>query len=101
MKASHKLVDGDTLPNANGVKCYDVKYQFTKYVELMSEYLQSKRIVDGYVHRSTNDKRNKSDECIWEAYMEFKDEVTAHLVQHYDYYSFCDSCIGSGNDLFS
>ena len=99
MKASHKLVDGDTLPNGN-VKCYDVKYQFTKYVELMSEYLQSKRIVDEYVHRSTNDKRNKSDECIWKASMEFKYEVTAYLVQHYDYYSFCDSCIGSENDLF-
>ena len=75
---SRKLVDGDTLPNGN-VKCYNVKFQFTKYMELMSEYLQSKRIVDEYVHRSTNDKRNKSDECIWEASMEFKDEVTAHL----------------------
>ena len=62
-------------------KCYDVKFQFTKYVELMSEYLQSKRIVDEYVHRSTNDKRNKSDECIWKASMELKDEVTAHLVK--------------------
>ena len=67
----------------------------------MEGKLQTKKVTSDYVHRDTNGKRDKYSECIWDSNAELRDKVTTYLVQNYDYYSFCDSCIGSKDDLFA
>lgn len=79
-----------SLKLAGMTKCYDYNLQFTSYMKLMSQTLQSRRITGEYVHRSTNNPRNKTNECIWNAPEEFRQKVNAIMVSNYDYYSFCD-----------
>ena len=57
-------------------------------MNLMGGLLQSKKVTHEYAHRSTN-IRNKSEECVWGALVEFKEKITAFLVKKYEYYSFC------------
>lgn len=79
-----------SLKLAGMTKCYDYNLQFTSYMKLMSQTLLSRKITDKYVHRSTNDPRNKTKECIWYASEEFRQKVNAIMISNYDYYSFCD-----------
>lgn len=94
------LNNGRILPEGS-VKCYDYKVQFTKYMKLMEGTLQTKKVTSDYVHRGTNEKRGNDSECIWNSNAELRDKVSTYLVQNSDYYSFCDSCIGSKDDLFA
>ena len=79
------------------VKCYAYELQFTDYMNYITPKLQVKRIQSDYVHRDSNLPRNRAKECIWE------DTQTMEKVKEFlttiDYYSFCDACLGSSDDL--
>lgn len=75
---------------------YSNSNQFTTplYLEYMGVRLQRKRIEAEYTFRPTNKDRKKEDECVW-SYMEVEQAARKYLLSKHDYYSFCDSCIGS------
>jgi len=82
----------------DGVKCYDYHKQFTTYIDYMSERLQPRRMVsEPYIQRHTNKPRTP-DECLLKD-PEMMEKIRTWLLENYDYYSFCDSCLGSENDL--
>ena len=69
------------------------------YIDYMGTLLQAKKYEpDPYVHRATNEKHEKEAECIWES-NDVKEKVTKILLENYDYYEFCDECLGSEKDL--
>ena len=84
----------------DSIKCYDFKEQFTAYIDYMGERLQKRRIIsEPYIKRTTNDPRNKTNECL----LQRPDlmERTRNFLLRVDYYKFCNSCIGSENDITS
>ncbi|KAL9178442.1 hypothetical protein ACHAXT_003772 [Thalassiosira profunda] len=87
------------LLNHFTVKCFDFRQQFTKYIDHMARILQRRRFESTpYIKRETNDTRNKANECIWnneEAYA----KAEAYLISKYDYYQFCDMCMGSVDEI--
>jgi hypothetical protein len=85
----------DTFPT----KCFNAK-RITEYQEWIGERLQKKRIEADYVVRRTNKPRHKEEECIWNR-TDIQELVNTHLLKKYQYYSFCDQCIGSANDVFA
>ena len=93
-----ELVSDVLYPNIE-VKCYDFSVQFTKYFDYMKTLLDQKRIRAEYHPRPTNKQRNKSLECIWNRPL-VHDAVSSFLVENYDYYSYCQTCLGSKQDLF-
>ena len=80
------------------LKCF-VPMPPSRYVDYMVKILQRKRIESNYLHRATNSHRNKSNECIWNAGEEFQQRVKSMLIEKFQYYQFCDECIGSANEL--
>lgn len=85
----------DTFPT----KCFNAQ-RITEYQEWIGERLQRKRIEADYVFRRTNKPRQKEEECIWNR-TGIQELVKTHLLKKYQYYSFCDQCIGSANDIFA
>mmetsp|Transcript_29636 Transcript_29636/g.71311 ORF Transcript_29636/g.71311 Transcript_29636/m.71311 type:complete len:311 (-) Transcript_29636:807-1739(-) len=83
------------------LKCFD-PFPIDRYMSYMGNILQSRRFpVKDDAKRITNLKRNKTLECLWQPeYAKVKATVTRYLFQMYEYYRFCDSCIGTSNDLF-
>ena len=81
------------------VKCFDFKRTFNDYTDYMGKFLDSKAIISEYVMRDTNKKRNKTNECVWTD-PAIQTEIKHFLKENYDYYSFCDTCLGSQDDLF-
>ena len=80
------------------VRCFDFRQQLTTYMDYMSAHLVKRRFVSHpYVQWETNRKRNKTNECIW------RDESLANrtrdLLMQYEYYEFCDKCMGSGDEI--
>ena len=92
-----------TLPNVE-VKCF-APIPVEPYIEYMHPFLQTRRIPVAYVHRDSNgaggprDEIIKGDECLgW--YPHIADQVQTILLEKYDYYRWCDECLGlSANDL--
>lgn len=84
-------IDGLTL------KCFNA-VPVEPYLEYMDPFLQRKRKEATYVHRSSNKPRNKDDECIWKNAKVA--ERTLKILQKYDYYRWCQECLGGDNDLF-
>lgn len=81
------------------VKCFDFKKQFTVYTEYMSQRLQPRRIVSSpYVKRETNVPRNKAQECIWKD-QSLMAKAEKYLFSQYDYFAFCNECMGSENEI--
>ena len=83
------------------VKCYDFSEQFTGYLNLMSDVLEDRRYQtedEEYAKRDSNTPRDKEHECIWKN-PELVDKTKAYLLENVEYYSFCDKCLGSDNDL--
>jgi len=81
------------------VKCYDFKLQFSNYTRYMSNNLQHKRFESlPYFSRDSNKVRNKKNECIWKS-PGIEEKVREYLITKYDYYMFCDLCIGGENDI--
>ena len=86
-------------PNIH-TKCFDYKQTFSTYMDYMKPKLQPRRITAKYAFHANNKKRDKGAECIW------KDPalvaaVKKHLLDTYDYYKFCDRCLGTANDITS
>lgn len=80
-----------------GIKCFN-PIPVKPYINYMSTKLQRKRFEAKYVHRSTNTPRDKDRECLWKDH-DLMDRVRKILVKNYDYYQFCEFCMGSENDL--
>ena len=78
------------------MKCFNAA-PVEPYLEYMDQLLQKKRIPRKYIHRTTNDHRNREKECIWKN-QTLADNVLEILLSH-DYYRWCNQCIGSDNDL--
>jgi hypothetical protein len=89
------------LEKSKQVKCFDYRFSFTKYLDYMSEKLQRRRIEAEYYHRETNQPRQKENECIWKKPPGFRRAIERYLIQKYDYYDFCQRCMGSSNDLLA
>jgi len=80
------------------VKCYDYEDQFTGYMEYIASKLQKKRIQSKYVERASNRARNKENECIWKD-PDLQKRVASYLVGNFEYWGFCNECLGSADDL--
>lgn len=80
------------------LKCYQYNLTMPLYLEYMGKRLQRKRIEAEYTFRPTNKERQKRDECIW-SNVAVEDAARKYLLSRYDYYSFCNSCIGSDMEL--
>ena len=79
------------------LKCFN-PIPIDPYLEYMSKFLQRRRLETSCIHRPTNDKRQKDKECIWNN-KEVADRVLEILLKNVEYYSFCNECTGSDNDL--
>jgi hypothetical protein len=86
------------LHNTN-IKCFN-PIPIQPYLEYMSERLQRKRIENAYVHRDTNQKRNKDDECIWTE-TDIAEKVRNIMLKKHDLYGWCNECMGSKDDLLT
>lgn len=83
------------------VKCYDFRKQFTNYTQYMSKHLDARRFQSlPYVMRNSNKPRDKTAECIWEKPNLMK-KLDKFLLKTYDYYQFCQTCIGGENDILN
>ena len=83
------------------VKCFDFDKQFTGYVQHMSQVLNRRRFESQpYVKRETNDPRNKAEECIWD-HPTVLEKIDTYLLDTVPYYQFCNSCMGSENEIAS
>ncbi|CAJ1937932.1 unnamed protein product [Cylindrotheca closterium] len=93
---SDKLQEYSKLP----LKCFN-PIPMEPYEEYMGNILQPKRMpVTNIVHRTTNQARPKTKECIFEPEnKDLKNRVEKLLLEMYDYHRFCDTCAGSENDL--
>lgn len=86
-----------SIDNVNSVRCFPYKTQFVAYKAAMDKVLENRKVVGNVTTLETNQKRNMPKECIWKM-PEVKKEVEEILLAM-DYYSFCNKCIGSNNDL--
>lgn len=80
------------------LKCF-TPIPIEPYLEYMDQYLQRKRIPMPYIHRSSNTPRIKATECIWKN-TALAERVLKYL-RGYDYYRWCQECLGTENDLLS
>jgi len=64
-------------------------------MDYMSERLQPK---DNYVSAPPHVRRDKSNECIWEDEI-LMAKVENYLPKKYDYYRFCNRCMGSADEI--
>eukprot|EP00594_Rhizosolenia_setigera_P001615 CAMPEP_0178946522 /NCGR_PEP_ID=MMETSP0789-20121207/4333_1 /TAXON_ID=3005 /ORGANISM="Rhizosolenia setigera, Strain CCMP 1694" /LENGTH=290 /DNA_ID=CAMNT_0020626525 /DNA_START=80 /DNA_END=952 /DNA_ORIENTATION=- len=94
---SIELNNTKKYPNLH-LKCFDFEQEFTTYLTYMDERLQPRRLVSEYVQRETNRRRYKDRECIW-SNEPLKERMLNLLLENYDYYKFCDRCIGSDQDI--
>ena len=70
----------------------------SEYVEFMADKLQKRRIQGEYVFQATNRERVKESECIW-SNPEVYQKVESFLLEHVDYYRFCQKCMDSKDRL--
>jgi hypothetical protein len=90
--------DLEKLNNTN-IKCFN-PIPIEPYLEYMSERLQRKRIENTYVHRDSNGPHKKEDECIW--YLpDIANQVRAIMLERHDLYGWCNTCLGSKDDLLA
>lgn len=81
------------------VHCFDFNNQFTTYVEYMADKLQPRRLVSSPFERRYSDTpRNKTEECIWVS-PKLMEKAEMYLLETFNYYQFCGSCIGSEKEI--
>jgi hypothetical protein len=85
-------------PNIS-LKCFD-PIPPDRYIGYMSTKLQRKWIESDYIHRDTNQPRNKTNECIWKE-PDIENTVRDIMLKNYDLYRFCNQCMHTDQDLFS
>lgn len=82
------------------VKCFDYTTIFTdEYYSFMRKYLQPKKWTAKYSGYKTNKERNVKNECVWKD-IKLQKKIKDYLFDQYDYYKFCNECLGTKNDLF-
>jgi hypothetical protein len=101
---SLKLLDHfDRLEQSMGLQssfaCFNA-IPLEPYIDYMADHrLQPKRFASEYTHRPSNQKRHRNDECIWQQSATEQEKLRQYLISRFDYYRFCDQCLGSTNDL--
>mmetsp|Transcript_1132 Transcript_1132/g.1517 ORF Transcript_1132/g.1517 Transcript_1132/m.1517 type:complete len:270 (-) Transcript_1132:108-917(-) len=80
------------------LKCFDTS-NTDKYVEYMAHNLEYTKINRLYKEMEKKKFHLQEDECVWE-YPKMMDFIRKYMIDHFDYYAFCEECIGSTNDLF-
>ena len=83
------------VPNVT-LKCFN-PIPIQPYIKYMDRILERKRLETKYVHRDTNDRWNKENECTWNN-TEVAESVLGILYKH-EYYQWCKDCMGSENDI--
>lgn len=88
----------ETFPGK--IKCLDFKKQFTTYIDFMGDgKLQKRRIIsEPFVQREVNDPRDKEAECLLHNPAAY-DKAKAYLLETFYYYQFCQSCLGTKDDI--
>jgi len=79
------------------LKCFN-PIPIDPYIQYMGDRLQRKRKENRYIHRDTNQIRNKDKECIWKM-PDIKRKVRDILVNSYEFFHFCDICMGTEKEL--
>ena len=79
------------LTNYFEIKCFTYDDQFTLYPAYMETKLQRRRHIGVPYWLKTNKKRNKNKECLL-VRKDAREKVHQYLVNHYEYYKFCQSC---------
>ena len=80
------------------VRCFDYKKQFSEYTNYISKILSRRRFWSvPYIDRDPETPSNKTSECIWD-YPDLMAKAEKYLLR-YDYYAFCNSCIGTENEI--
>jgi hypothetical protein len=89
---------GDYSPHIQ-FKCF-APIPVSRYIEYMAQILQERRVVVTQpVNRETNKKRDKSVECIWNMTDSEKSRLVDAMKEQWDFYDFCEKCMGSENEL--
>lgn len=91
---SMDLVDSYTNIHA---KCFPSN-AINEYLDYMDGRLQRRKKEVEYLFRATNKPRTPESECIWNDKVVFEN-AKKYLLSKFDYYQYCDSCIGSKDDL--
>lgn len=85
------------MSNLINLRCFDYR-KTGEYVNCMKDKLQARRISSLHrQHLDTNKPQNKTRECIWKS-LELQVR-TRQLLMNYNYYQFCNECMGSENEL--
>ena len=83
------------------VKCFN-PIPVENYIMYMNQHLQPKRGSEeqDYVERNSNHfrKRHKENEGIWKD-SKLQELVKQSMIKQYQYYHFCNQCMGSNNEL--
>jgi len=80
------------------LKCFQ-SIPVKPYIEYMDRFLQSRRIESEYYHHSTNDKRDKAKECVWNLPLEVRNKIRTILMKNHPYMKFCNRCMGTKHQL--
>ena len=78
------------------VKCFN-PIPVDPYIEHMSKLLQRRKVTHEYKFKSMNRDRDRSTECLWNNTV--IQEKVLQLMREKEYYKWCESCLGSENDL--
>mmetsp|Transcript_2742 Transcript_2742/g.6203 ORF Transcript_2742/g.6203 Transcript_2742/m.6203 type:complete len:356 (-) Transcript_2742:222-1289(-) len=82
------------------LKCFDPMDSPARYRDYMGTILQRKRVEnDFFYHDPATAPRNKEDECVWSAGEEYQMKTRMMMAEKYEYYQFCNECMGSENEL--
>jgi hypothetical protein len=82
------------------LKCFSTSKTQEYMEDYMDARLQPRRTSEEYVFRESNRRRDKEKECLPKASQEFKQRVLDYMMNKYDYFQFCNSCMGGEQDLF-
>jgi len=83
------------------LKCFRAPLEINEYIHYMGKRLERKSFETTYIHRDTNRKRKKENECIWKD-TNYMEKVRDRMIQHKSgYYKFCRDCLDTENDLLS
>lgn len=70
------------------------------YVQYMGQTLQHKQLPSSFVLKATNKPREAANECVW-GNPTILQKVNELLLSHFDYYQYCEQCLGSVDDLLA
>ena len=80
------------------LKCFQ-SIPVKPYIDYMDRFLQSRRIESEYYPHSTNDKRDKAKECVWNLPLEVQNKIRTILMKNHPYMNFCNKCMGTKHQL--